>query len=234
MRYSMYFVAICAVVILLQARTAIAYHDLTCHPPPPPHGGGDNFFDIFVDLAPAEGLNLIVPGVGGATSSSCGDAGGGHIEVALPPDSVSAVEHISSTGRVGRFWLFESVSRSFRDARLGMSSELPNFTKSDGTPLLTQYNESNLDFLLSTARTFTPGEEFAVSSGEIVTWSGATLLELPASFTLDELLAADPSRFAAYTGLAAVAKVATIKVIPEPTACTLALVALGLTIRRRR
>jgi hypothetical protein len=41
------------------------------------------------------------------------------------------------------------------------------------------------------------------------------LLEMPVSFTLDELLAADPSRFPAYTGPAQVADIARIAVVPE-------------------
>jgi hypothetical protein len=230
MRLAVYILAIGIVLTLLQSRPALAYHDLTCHPPPPPSGGGgggDSFFDITyrIDFSDEE-LNLIVPGTSGATSSSCSSAGGDPIEVALPPDDISALEHVPGTGQDGRYWLFEPVvSEGFLDPHIGQSADLPNFTKPDGTPLLTQYKETNYDFLLSTARRFTPRETFSVSAGEIGGWPGATLLEMPPSFTLDELLAADPSRFPLYSGMAQVADIARISVVPEPG--TLVLLSIG-------
>ena len=233
MRHAMSFVAICAVVILLQPRTVLADHDLTCHPPTSNPGRG---FAFIANNAggPGEELNLIVPGAGGATSTSCGSAGGDTLPVIPPPDSISAVEHIPGTGQPGRYWFFGPVSQAFLDAHLGLSAELPNFTKVDGTPLLTQYRETELAFVLSLARTFAPGEVFSVSSGIIGAWQGAMLLEMPALFTLDELLAADSSRFPAYTGAAQVADIATIRVVPEPASATMLVGLVDLLMLRRR
>jgi hypothetical protein len=213
MRNAISCVAICGVVILLQPRTTLADHDMTCHPPPPPSSFSGAPHILFI--LPGEELNLIVPGAGGATSTSCSSAGGDTLPVVPPPDSFSAIEHVPGTGQAGRYWFFEPVSQAFLDARIGQSGDLPNFIKPDGTPLLTQYRETELAFVLSLARTFTPDEVFSVSSGVIAGWQGAMVLEMPASFTLDELLAADPSRFPAYTGPAQVADIARIAVVPE-------------------
>lgn len=234
MRHGIHFALIIG-VFLVHHNSTLAYHDNTCHPAPPPT------YQDYVDwgyVPPALGLiNLILvdPGTGQATSASCSASGDDHVDVAVPPDALSAIEHVPGAGQPGRFWLFEPTSQSFRDARVGLSAEVPNFTKPDGTPLLTQYNETNLDFLLSVARTFIPGETFTVSAGEIGGWPGATLREMPPSFTLDELLAADPSLFRPYGGPAEVADISTIRVIPEPTAFVLLL--LGITpavVRRHR
>jgi hypothetical protein len=233
------FIAICAVVILLPPGTTLADHDMTCHP-----GGGSGLsfgirtFILRKDpVSPGGELNLIVADVGGATSTSCSSAGGETLPVVLPPDSISAVEHIPGTGESDRYWYFEPVSQPFLDDHVGLSAELPNFTTPDGTPLLTQYRETELAFALSLARAFTPGEVFSVSSGVIAGWQGAMLLEMPSSFTLDELLAAEPSRFPAYTGVAQVADIARIEVaqfVPEPgTAVLFCIGALGIAARRR-
>ena len=215
MRQTLCFIAICVIAILLQPRTTLADHDATCHPTTTRDQTVSIYSSNPVD-GPGEELNLIVPGVGGATSTSCSDAGGGTFPIVLPLDSFSAVEHVPGTGQAGRYWFFEPVSQAFLDARIGQSGDLPNFIKPDGTPLLTQYRETELAFVLSLARTFTPDEVFSVSSGVIAGWQGAMVLEMPASFTLDELLAADPSRFPAYTGPAQVADIARIAVVPEP------------------
>jgi hypothetical protein len=134
-----------------------------------------------------EVLNLIVPGATGATSTSCSSAGGDDIDVALPPDAFSAIEHVPGTDQAGRFWLFEPISPSFLDAHIGLSAELPNFTKPNGTPLLAQYNENGLGFVLEAARDFNTGESLSVSGGQILTWPAVTLREMPADFGLDEL-----------------------------------------------
>jgi hypothetical protein len=219
LRNAISLIAICAAVILLQPCSTLAAHDMTCHPPTLNPGRG---FAFIANNAggPGEELNLIVPGFGGATSTSCSGASGDSLPVVLPPDSFSAVEHVRGAGQAGRYWFFGPVSRAFFDAHIGLSAELPNFTMLDGTPLLTQYRETELAFVLNLARTFTPGEGLSVSSGAIAGWQGAMLREMPASFTLDELLAADPSRFPAYTGTAEVADIARIEVVqlvPEPT-----------------
>jgi hypothetical protein len=181
-----------------------------------------------------EELNLIAPDVGGATSTSCSSSGGDTLLVVPPTDSFSAVEHVPGTGQAGRYWLFDPVSQAFLDAHIGLSAELPNFTKPDGTPLLTQYRETDFDFVLQTARTFTPGEVFSVSSGVIAGWQGAMLLEMPASFTLDELLTADPSWFPPYSGIAQVADIARIRVVPEPASWLLLVDgAMAMAGRRR-
>lgn len=230
-RQTLCFVAICAIVILLQSRNALAFHDMTCHPPPPPGGSAPPIIPTGPVVVPPgplppfylpnEELNLILPGAGGASSASCSGVGGDIFPVALPPDSLSAIEHVPGTGEPGLYWLFGPFSQAFFNARVGLSAELPNFTKPDGTPLLTQYRETELAFVLSLARTFIPDEPFSGSSGVIAGWQGAMLLEMPASFTLDELLAADPSRFPAYTGPAQVADIARIAVVPEPVSLLL-------------
>ena len=197
--------------------------------------------------APGEELNLIVPGVGGATSTSCNSAGGDTLPVVLPLDAFSAVEHIPGTGEPGRYWLFDPVSEAFLDDHIGLSAELPNFTKSDGTPLLTQYNESGLDFLLQDARDFETGEALSISGGEILAWPAVTLREMPADFDLDELFPPEAARFPLYTGpmtsggsvsstLAQAADIARIAVVPEPASWRLLLVggAMAIAACRRR
>ena len=227
MRHTMSFVAICAAAILLQPRTTLADHDMTCHPPTPNPGRG---FAFIINNAggPGEELNLIVPGGGGATSTSCNDAGGDAIDVSLPLDSFSAIEHVPATGQAGRYWFFEPVSQAFLENHIGLSAELPNFTKPDGTPLLAQYNETGLDFLLQAARDFETGESLSVSGGEILAWPAVTVREMPAAFDLNELFPPDPARFPLYSGLAQVADIAIYTVIPEPA--TLALVWMAMLL----
>ena len=219
------FIAIWAVVILLPPGTTLADHDMTCHP-----GGGSGLsfgirtFILRKDpVSPGGELNLIVADVGGATSTSCSSAGGDTLPVVLPPDSISAVEHIPGTGESGRYWYFEPVSQPFPDDHVGLSAELPNFTTPDGTPLLTQYNETGLDFVLQAARDFDTGESLSVSGGQILTWPAVTLREMPADFDLDDLFTPDSARFPLYTGLAQVADVAIYTVVPEPASWLLLL-----------
>jgi hypothetical protein len=232
MRNAISCVAICGVVILLQPRTTLADHDMTCHPPPPPSSFSGAPHILFI--LPGEELNLIVPGAGGATSTSCSSAGGDTLPVVPPPDSFSAIEHVPGTGQAGRYWFFEPVSQAFLDDHVGLSAELPNFTQPDGTPLLTQYNETGLDFLLQAARNFETGESLSASGGQILAWPAATLREMPADFDLDELFPPDPARFPLYTGLAQVADVARISVVPEPgTLVLLCIGALGIAARRK-
>jgi hypothetical protein len=222
MRNAISFVVICAAVILLQPRSTLAAHDLTCHPPTLNRGRGFAFIATH-DLGPGEELNLIVPDVGGATSTSCSSAGGGAVPVVLPADLFSAIELVAGPGQPGRYWLFEPVSQAFLDDHIGLSAELPNFTKPDGTPLLTQYNETGLDFLLQAARDFDTGESLSASGGQILAWPAATLREMPAAFDLNELFPPDPSRFLLYSGMAQVADIARISVVPEPASWLLLL-----------
>jgi hypothetical protein len=222
MRNAMSVVVICAAVILLQPRSTLAAHDLTCHPPTSNPGRG---FAFIANNAggPGEELNLIVPGAGGATSTSCSGASGDTLPVVLPADLFSAIELVAGPGQPGRYWLFEPVSQAFLDDHIGLSAELPNFTKPDGTPLLAQYNESGLDFLLQAARDFDTGESLSASGGQIFAWPAATLREMPAAFNLDELFPPDPARFPLYSGLSQVADVAAYAVVPEPASWLLLL-----------
>jgi hypothetical protein len=182
-----------------------------------------------------EQLNLIMPGVGGATSTSCSSASGDALPVVLPADSFSAIEHIPGAGQAGRFWHFAPVSEAFFENHIGQSAELPNFTTPDGTPLLTQYNEAGLDFLLQAVREFEEGESLSVSGGQIFAWPAVTLREMPGDFDLDQLFPPDPSRFPLYTGLAQVADVALYAVVPEPgTQLLLSIGGLVVAVRRIR
>jgi hypothetical protein len=174
---------------------------------------------------PGEELNLIVPGAGGATSTSCSGAGGEPqpVLLVLPDSSFSAVEHIPGTGETGLYWLFEPVSRAFLADHTGLSAQLPNFTKPDGSPLLAQYSETGLDFLLQMARDFDTGESLSVSGGQIFAWPAVTLRQMPADFDLDQLFPPDPARFPLYSGVAQVADIAHIRVVPEPASWLLLL-----------
>jgi hypothetical protein len=232
MRPAIFVVALA--IVLPQLRIAFADHDMTCHPTT--SGAFDISVTKWVDIGstfpPAE-LNLIVPGPGGATSTSCSSADGDALPVVLPANSFSAIELFPDAGQAGRYWLVGPTSQTFLATHLGLSAELPNFTTPDGTSLLALYRETELAFVLNLARTFTPGEVFTVSSGAIAGWQGAILLEMPTSFTLDELLAADPSRFPAYSGPAVVADIGTFRIVPEPTSVAL-LVLAGLRLWNRR
>jgi hypothetical protein len=230
------FIAICAVVILVQPDPALADHDMTCHPSPVDYPSSRyQYVSIFNGgVSSGQEINLIVPGTGGATSSSCSDAGGDDIDVALPPDAFSAIEHVPGTGEAGRFWLFEPISQLFLDAHIGLSAELPNFIKPDGTPLLAQYNESGLDFLLQMARDFETGESLAVSDGQIFAWPAILLREVPTDFELDELFPPDPGRFPLYSGVALVADVAIYAVVPEQASATMLVAPIGLLMLPRR
>jgi hypothetical protein len=228
-------VAISAIVTLLQPRATLADHDMICH------GGVVGQIEIdevllnWGDTLMPEELNLIVPGAGGATSTSCISAGGGTLPVRLPADSFSAIELIPGAGQPGRYSLFEPVSQAFREEHVGLSAELPNFTRPDGTPLLTQYNETGLDFLLQAARDFETGESLSASGGEILAWPAVTLREMPVTFDHNELFPPDPSRFPLYSGVGQVADVALVTVVPEPGGLTLLLggsVLLWLRLRR--
>jgi hypothetical protein len=233
MRNAISFIAILVVVILLQSRPALADHDMTCHPSSPTiRDGASNTFLIGEYLPGAE-LNLIVSGAGGATSTSCSDAGGRALPIVPPPD-FSAIEHVPGTGQAGRYWFFEPVSQVFLENHIGLSAELPNFTKPDGTPLLAQYNETGLDFLLQAARDFETGESLSVSGGEILAWPAVTLREIPADFDLAELFPPDPARFPPYSGMAQVADIARIAVVPEPASATMLVALVGLLMLRRR
>ena len=237
MRKTFCFVAICAVAILLQSSPTLADHDMTCHPSSPTiRDGASNTFFIGEYLPGAE-LNLIVPGAGGATSTSCSSAGGEPLPVLLvlpPNEDFSAIEHIPGTGEAGRYWLFEPVSQAFLDDHIGLSAELPNFTQPDGAPLLAQYNETGLDFLLQAARDFDTGESLSASGGQILAWPAATLREMPTAFDLDELFPPAPARFPLYSGVAQVADVAIYTVVPEPTSSLmLSFVAMGIAVCQR-
>jgi hypothetical protein len=143
--------------------------------------------------------------------------------VLLPQDSFSAIELVPGAGQPGRYWLFEPVSQAFLADHMGLLAELPNFTQPDGTPLLSQYNETGLAFLLQAAHDFETGESLSASGGEILAWPAVTLREMPAAFDVDELFPRDPSRFPLYSGMAQVADVAIYRVVPEPGALTLLL-----------
>lgn len=230
MRKTLCFVTICAVAILPQPRATLADHDMTCHP----KGPGSRPLDLKASslfglsnlaFGVGEELNLIVPGAGGATSTSCSSAGGDTLPVVLPPGSFSAIELIPGAGQAGRYWLFEPTSQAFLEAHLGLSAELPNFRRQDGIPLLAQYNETGLDFLLQTARDFDEGETLSVSGGQVLAWPAVTLREMPADFDLDELFPPDPARFPLYSGVAQVADVAIYTFVPEPG--TLVLLCIG-------
>jgi hypothetical protein len=112
-------------------------------------------------------------------------------------------------------------------APAGIVADLPTFTEPDGAPLIAQYNQSDLDFLLRTARPFTSGEILTASGGAIPGWAGATILELPASFSLEDLLTRPAGMFAPYTGAVHVVDVAEVHAVPEPG--TLALLILAMT-----
>ena len=239
MRKTFRFAAIGAVVILLQPCIALAAHDMTCHHPTHTQASWN-----FVTLLPSgemgidpkteeEELNLLVPGAGGATSTSCSDAGGRALPILPPPDSFSAIELVPGAGQPGRYWLFEPVSQAFLEAHIRLSAELPNFTQPDGRPLLTQYNETGLDFLLQAARDFETGESLSASGGEILTWPAATLREMPAAFDPDELFPPDPARFPLYSGMAQVADIASFTVVPEPASMALLAAGSGLLLLRR-
>jgi hypothetical protein len=237
MRHAISFVAICAVVILLQARTALADHDMTCHPSPPSSYPSSRYQTVSIfngGVQSGQEINLIMPGAGGATSSSCSSAGGDDIDVALPPDDFSAIEHILGAGQDGHYWLFDPVSQAFLDGQIGLSAELPNFTRPDGTPLLAQYSETGLVFLLQAARDFETGESLSASGGQILAWPAATLREIPAAFDLDELFPPDPSRFPLYSGVAQVADVAIFAVAPEPASARMLVALVGLLLLMRR
>jgi hypothetical protein len=238
--------AICCVVIQLSARVTLADHDMTCHPPdplpPPPPGcteltgwcGGYKFASPVYPEAVGSELNLISHGAGGATSTSCSSAGGDTLPVALPPDYFAAVEQIPGAGQPGRYWLFEPVSPAFLEGHSGLSADLPNFTTPDGTPLLAQYNETGLDFLLQSARDFERGESLSASGGQILAWPAVTLREMPVDFDLSELFPPGPARFPLYSGVAQVADVAIYTVVPEPASpLLLLLVAMAIPGRHR-
>jgi hypothetical protein len=234
MRPTILLVAI-ATMTGLHYRTANADHDMTCHETPSHQQEWSLTFETIQRiLSVGEELNLIVPGAGGATSTSCSGASGDTLPVVLPADSFSAIEHIPGAGQAGRYALFEPVSQAFLKAHLGLSAELPNFTRPDGTPLLTQYNEAGLDFLLQAAREIEEGESLSVSGGQIFAWPAVTLREMPGDFDLDQLFPPDPGRFPLYSGVALVADIATLAVVPEPATATLGLIGLSLLIRRRR
>jgi hypothetical protein len=229
------FITIYAVVILLQAGIVLADHDMTCHP-----SSGGNFARKSVSLvmyniqSVGEELNLIVPGAGGATSSSCSSAGGDTLPVVLLPDSISAIEHVRVEPRSALFSTLTNVNEAFLDDHVGLSAELPNFIKPNGTPLLAQYSETGLVFLLQAARDFETGESLSASGGQIFAWPAVTLREMPADFDLDELFPPDPARFPLYTGPAQVADVAIYTVVPEPASWLLLLGgAMAIAGRRR-
>jgi hypothetical protein len=194
-------VAILIVVIVLRPRTTLADHDMTCHPPT--GTGGLSLPKLFAKFRPSFlNLKLIMPGADGATCTSCSGAGGEPLPVLLPPNSFSALELVPGAGEAGRYCYFEPVSQAFLDAHVCQSAELPNFTTPDGTPLLAQYNETGLDFLLQAARYFETGETLSVSGGQILAWPAVTLREMPTDFELDELFPPDPGRFPLYSGTA--------------------------------
>jgi hypothetical protein len=234
MRHAIFLVAF-AMVIVLPLRTARADHDMTCHETPPVQQEWSLTFETIQRiLSVGEELNLIMPGAGGATSTSCSSAGGDALPVVLPADLVSAVEHIPGAGQAGHYWHFAPVSQAFLEAHLGQSAELPNFTTPDGTPLLAQYSETDLDFLLQLARDFQTGETLSVSGGQIFAWPAVTLREMPGDFDLDELFPPDPGRFPLYSGLAQVADIARISVVPEPASWLLLLGGATAIAGRRR
>jgi hypothetical protein len=125
MRFRKIVIKVCAVVMLVQSSTTLASHDLTCHPPPPPTIG----FIFGPDDLCADVLNLILTSAGGATSTSCSDASGNIEPFGLPSDVVSAVESAFDSGQSSGYWLFLPVSQAFLEDHIGLSAELPNFTR---------------------------------------------------------------------------------------------------------
>lgn len=245
MRQVFCFVAICAVMFVWQPPAVMADHDMTCHPPPPPPPsgggkGGNVEFEWKVEegesIGPGEGINLIQAGTGGAMSSSCGDAGGGSFPILLFADTDAAIEHVPATtnGEQASIWFLDMPGQAFIDDHIGLSAELPNFVKPDGSPLLAQYNETDLDFVLQAARDFSKGEILSVSGGVSSLWPAVKLLDTPGTYAANDLFPPDPSLFPAYTGDAVVADIATISFVPEPSTTVLVMMCLTAAVTRRR
>jgi hypothetical protein len=135
----------------------------------------------------------------------------------------------------GYFWFFEPSSAGFFEEHRGSTADLPAFQKPDGTPLLVQYRETDLGFILGLPRVFADGEVLSVRGGIADGWPGATIMEMPATFPPEELFARDPARFPLYTGDAVVADVALMRVIPEPATVVLLFgVLIPISKMRRR
>jgi MprA protease rhombosortase-interaction domain-containing protein len=159
------------------------------------------------------------------------DDGDGLLAQTIPPTTAAGIANSASS----YFWFFESMSADFLAAHVGMRADSPVLTDLNGTPLLLRYRETDFDFVLQLARTFTNGEMLSLTDGTIASWPGPIVHAMPTSFSPDELFTLDPLRFPLYTGDAIVSDVAYVGVAPEPTSAAL-LTAIGLVafVRRRR
>jgi hypothetical protein len=227
-------------VSLCAPGVALADHDLTWHPDDnPPPGGGSKGGNVEFEWKVEEGESMeLVLGLtaGGAAAAECSAQLPGLVPLFLPLNTPAVVRRHTDVGGPVLYWSFGPLGEAPL-ASFGHVADLPAFTTPDGTPLFTHYNESDLAFILRSARTFAPGEILSASTGAIPGWPAATILELPPSFTLEDLISHPAGLFPEYTGAVQVANVAEITAIPEPSSLMLLLLAgatLAIAKRRRR